>query len=69
MSMVSVNSYRTWICQDNGCVKNNTDDATKAVSINECKALCLQYGGLWPRPSLDFQLGKTTVKVNFKIWH
>lgn len=60
-------SYRTWICQDNGCIKNSTDDVTKAVSINGCKALCLQHGGLWPRPSREFQLGNSAVKASNKF--
>lgn len=57
-------SYRTWICQDFGCSKNSTDDILNAVSINECKALCLQNGPLWPKPNRDFVLGTTATKVS-----
>lgn len=56
--------HRTWICVDNGCSKNSTDNPANAVSLSECKSTCLLHGGLWPRPSGDHKIGKTTTKVN-----
>ncbi|XP_067000606.1 chitooligosaccharidolytic beta-N-acetylglucosaminidase isoform X2 [Anabrus simplex] len=55
-----------WTCEENKCVRSSvpSSNVNQLNSIHICSLTCGQYGSLWPRPTVDTDLGSHLVEFN-----
>lgn len=55
----------TWECVNNRCEKLPVTSRAGAKSLNVCKLVCSDVGGLWPKPTGDVSISNDVLPVNF----
>lgn len=58
-----------WICQNEGDCRPKKGIEADIVYENQniCRLLCGKYGGLWPKPTVQCNLGKSIIDVNTEL--
>ncbi|XP_028037958.1 chitooligosaccharidolytic beta-N-acetylglucosaminidase [Bombyx mandarina] len=55
-----------WTCENNRCTKirNEPENKEPVLSLEACKMFCDDYGLLWPKPTIETNLGNFLSKIN-----
>ena len=55
----------TWRCEEGACVRRPSGEVTNGMTLGGCKLTCGDAANLWPKPTGDVTVGKTTVPFRY----